>query len=93
MVRLRLKRMGNRHRPFYRVAAIDQRKARDGKVIEEIGWYNPLDQDESKQIKLDKERAAYWVSVGAQPSETVTMLLKKEGLNPTPGTQIDQQSI
>lgn len=93
MVRLRLRRMGNRHRPFYRVTAIDQRKARDGKVIEEIGWYNPLDKDETKQIKLDKERAAYWVSVGAQPSETVTMLLKKEGLNPTPGTTVDQQSL
>lgn len=93
MVRLRLRRMGNRHRPFYRVTAIDQRKARDGKVIEEIGWYNPLDKDEAKQIKLDKERAAYWVSVGAQPSETVTMLLKKQGLNPTPGTTVDQQSL
>ena len=93
MVRLRLRRMGNRHRPFYRVAAIDQRKSRDGKFIEEIGWFNPLDKDEAKQLNLDKERAAYWISVGAQASETVSALLKKAGLNPKPGTSVDQQSL
>ena len=76
-VSLRLKRMGRRHRPFYRVTAVDKRKPRDGRVIEELGYYDPLHADESKQISLKIERIEYWISVGAQPSDTVRGLIKR----------------
>ncbi len=76
-VRLRLKRMGRRHRPYYRVTAVDGRKPRDGRVIEELGSYDPLLADESKQITLNRERIDYWISVGAQPSETVAGLIRR----------------
>ena len=89
-VRLRLKRQGNRNRPFYRVTAVDQRQKRDGRVIEELGWYNPLATDQNKQCDLNADRCAYWLSVGAQPSETVASLLKKAGVDPTPGTKREQ---
>ncbi|MEX0742086.1 MAG: 30S ribosomal protein S16 [Phycisphaeraceae bacterium] len=85
-VRLRLKRLGNRNRPFYRLAAVDQRQKRDGSVIEELGWYNPLAPAE-KQVELDADRCAYWLSVGAQPSQTVASLLRKSGVNPKSGTK------
>ena len=77
MVRLRLKRLGRRHRPFYRVTAVDRRKARDTWVIEELGYYDPLQLDESKQICLKNDRIDYWLSVGAQPSDTVRSLIKR----------------
>jgi len=92
-VKLRLSRMGNRHRPFYRVNAIDCRKQRDGLVIEQLGWFNPLDQDESKQCEMKLDRIAYWLSVGAQPSNTVSMLIKRAGLDPTPGTKAEAQTL
>lgn len=76
-VRLRLKRFGRKHRPFYRVTAVDKRRARDSKVIEELGFYDPLEQDPDKQIRLNNERINYWLGVGAQPSDTVRGLIKK----------------
>ncbi len=79
-VRIRLKRMGRRHRPSYRVTAVDGRKARDSRVIEELGSYNPLIADEAAQTVLKRERIEYWLSVGAQPSETVRRLLEKQGI-------------
>lgn len=79
-VRLRLKRMGRRHRPFYRVTAVDKRKKRDGRVIEELGYYDPLHADESKQVVLRVQRIEYWLSVGAQPSDTVRGLMKRCGV-------------
>jgi len=82
-VRLRLKRLGRRHRPFYRIAAVDQRKKRDGRVIEELGHYDPLAADVGKQIVLHGERVRYWLSVGAQPSDTVKGLIKRAGLEVT----------
>lgn len=90
-VKLRMKRMGNTHRPFYRVVSVDQRKQRDGLVIEQLGTYDPMTADETKQAKLDLPRCAYWLSVGAQPSETVASLLKRAGLNPAPGTPVESQ--
>lgn len=90
-VRLRLKRMGNTHRPCYRLTAIDQRKARNGREIEELGAYDPLQKDAAKQVKLNVERCAYWLSVGAQPSRTAASLLKRAGLNPASGTKAAQQ--
>lgn len=79
-VRLRLTRMGRRHRPFYRMAAYDSRSRRGGRVIEELGHYDPLAKDEASALKVNTERAAYWLSVGAQPSDTVRALLKRSGV-------------
>lgn len=80
MVKIRMKRMGRRHRPFYRINAMDARSPRDGKVIEELGRYDPLEPDESKQVVLKTERIQYWLNEGAQPSETVANLLRKHGI-------------
>jgi small subunit ribosomal protein S16 len=80
VVRLRMKRMGRRHRPFYRINAMDSRSPRDGRVIEELGWYDPLATEEGKQVSLKAERIKYWLSQGAQPSDTVRNLLKKNGI-------------
>lgn len=80
MVRIRMKRMGRTHRPFYRINAVDRRAKRDGRVIENLGWYNPIEKDESKQLSLNEERIKHWLGVGAQPSETVADLLAKNGL-------------
>lgn len=87
MVVLRLKRMGRTHRPFYRLNAIDKRAPRDGRVIEELGWYDPI-APEDKQLRLKNDRIDYWLSVGAQPSETVRSLLRRAGIDPTPGKKI-----
>ena len=92
-VRLRLKRMGNRNRPFFRLTAVDIRKKRDGAVIEELGHYDPRNLDVAKQTHLKADRCAYWLSVGAQPSETARGLLKRVGIDPTPGTPIENQKI
>ncbi|BAM02859.1 30S ribosomal protein S16 [Phycisphaera mikurensis] len=80
MVRLRFKRFGRTHKPFYRLCAIDQRAPRDGAAIEELGWYDPTQQDPEKQTSLDVERIRHWVGTGAQPSETVSDLLVREGV-------------
>ncbi len=90
MVRIRLQRIGRRHLPVYRVNAIDIRAKRDGRVIEQLGQYDPTNKDEGKQFSINAERAQYWLSVGAQPSETVANLLKKAGLNNKPGQASDQ---
>jgi small subunit ribosomal protein S16 len=79
-VRLRLKRFGRRNHPTYRLAAIERRNARDGKVLEELGHYDPRNKDASRQVDLKKERIEYWLSVGATPSDTVRELLKKDGI-------------
>lgn len=79
-VRIRLKRLGRRHRPSYRIAAVDSRKARDSRVIEELGLYDPVNADENLRLVLKRERIEYWLSVGAQPSDTVRQLLKKQGV-------------
>ena len=75
MVKLRLRRFGNRNRPVYRVVVADQRSPRDGKIIEEIGTYNPLQKDNN--FRLDLAREDYWLGVGAQPSDTVASFIKK----------------
>jgi small subunit ribosomal protein S16 len=90
-VKIRMKRLGNTHRPFYRIVSVDERKKRDGLVLEELGTYNPLEKSEDAQVKANLERCAYWISVGAQPSRTVSGLLKKVGLNPKPGTKVESQ--
>ena len=90
MVVLRLKRMGRRHRPFYRLSAMDRRSPRNGRVIEELGWYDPL-ANEDKQLSINVERVDYWLSVGAQPSRTVCTLLKRVDCDPTPGKKIEKK--
>ena len=76
-VKIRLRRMGAKKAPFYRVVVADSRTPRDGRFIEEIGYYNPL--TDPADIKIDVERAQYWVKNGAQPSDTVRAILKKSG--------------
>ncbi|MDO5026136.1 MAG: 30S ribosomal protein S16 [Trueperella sp.] len=76
-VKIRLKRMGKIREPHYRVVVVDARKKRDGRVIEEIGYYNP--NEEPSVIDINSERAQYWISVGAQPSEAVLAQLKITG--------------
>lgn len=78
MVVLRLKRMGRTHSPFYRLSAMDKRAPRDGRVIENLGWYSPT-AAEGKQLNLDLERVAHWLKVGAQPSMTAATLIRKAG--------------
>lgn len=78
MVKIRLKRMGAHKKPFYRVVVADSRSPRDGKFIEELGYYNPL--TEPADIKIDDERAKKWLGDGAQPTETVRSLFKKTGI-------------
>ena len=77
-VKMRLRRMGMKIPPFYRVIVADSRSPRDGRFIEEIGYYNPL--TEPADIKIDAEKAKKWLSNGAQPTETVKSLLKKSGI-------------
>ncbi|MHC4307081.1 MAG: 30S ribosomal protein S16 [Planctomycetota bacterium] len=77
MVRLRLKRMGRRNRAFFRICAFDAREERDGRSIEQLGTYDPMEKDEEKKVVLKRERIEYWLSVGAQPTETVASILKK----------------
>ena len=87
-VKIRMKRMGRKHRSFFRICATDVRSPRDGRVIEELGTYDPSIPDTDARTSLNDERVAYWLSVGAQPSEKVAILIKKYGVN---GTHIDQQ--
>lgn len=85
MVRIRLKRFGRTHSPAYRLCAMDKRTPRNGRAIEELGYYHPCNKNEDEQVKLNEERIKYWLSVGAQPSKTAANLMKKIGLDPTPG--------
>lgn len=77
-VRIRLRRMGAKKRPFYRLVVADSRSPRDGRFIEEIGYYDP--QAEPAVVHVDEERARYWLARGAEPSQTARALLSKTGL-------------
>lgn len=78
MVKIRLKRMGSKKKPFYRIVVADSRAPRDGRFIEEIGYYNPV--SEPKVFKVDAEKVTKWISNGAKPTETVGKLFKKNGI-------------
>ncbi|MCI6948493.1 30S ribosomal protein S16 [Oribacterium sp. P9] len=78
MLKIRLRRMGQIHAPFYRVIVADSRSPRNGRFIEEIGTYNPC--VEPSEIKIDAEKAKQWIANGAQPTESVAKLLKKAGI-------------
>lgn len=77
-VKIRLQRVGTKKKPFYRVVAIDSKNKRDGRVIEFIGRYQPIVKD--KQFAVDEEKVLKWLGQGAQPTDTVQQLLKKEGI-------------
>lgn len=89
-VRIRLKKMGRKARPFYRLCATDVRAPRDGKVIEELGHYDPMVPDTDARAILKSDRIDYWLSVGAQPSDAARTLIKKYGTN---GTHLDKQKV
>ncbi len=77
-VKIRLRRMGAKKAPFYRIVVADSRYPRDGRFIEEIGYYDPM--KEPSVVKVDEEKAKKWISNGAQPTDTVKVLLKKNGV-------------
>ena len=81
-VSIRLERFGTKKRPYYRVVVIDSRLSNSGRPLEEIGFYHPIEA-EDKQVKIDAERAAYWLGCGAQPSDTVKALFAKQGIQAT----------
>jgi small subunit ribosomal protein S16 len=80
-VKLRLKRMGRRHTACYRLTAMDARRPRDGRVLEELGTYAPDHPDAAKQFQVNVDRVRHWLSVGATPSDTVGQLLAKQGIS------------
>jgi small subunit ribosomal protein S16 len=79
-VKIRLRRLGRKNHPFYRLNAIDSRSPRDGRVIEELGYFDPMLKDQSKQFVAKLDRCKYWLDTGAIPSETVSSLLKRSGI-------------
>ncbi len=89
-VRIRMKKFGRRHRPFYRICAMDARTPRDGRVLEELGTYDPMVPDVDARAVLNGERVDYWLGVGALPSEKVKVLIKKYGSR---GTHLAQQQV
>jgi small subunit ribosomal protein S16 len=83
-----MKKMGRLHRPFFRVCVMDARTPRDGRVLEEVGYYDPMVPETDARAILNGERIKYWIGVGAQPSDKVSVLIKKYGLN---GTHLENQ--
>lgn len=80
-VRIRMKRIGRHHRPFYRICVMDSRVHREGKAIEEVGWYDTSVRDKSKRVSVKLDRIDYWLSVGAKMSDKVATLVKKVKTN------------
>ena len=78
--RIRLKRIGRKNRPFYRVVVMDSRQRRDGAAIEELGWYNPIAKDNENNFELNEERILHWLQIGAQPSDIASKLMKRAGI-------------
>lgn len=87
-VRIRMKKMGRKHRPFYRICAVDIRRPRDGRVLEELGTYDPMVPDTDARAVFNGERIQYWLSVGAQASDRMRVLIKKYGVG---GTHVAKQ--
>jgi small subunit ribosomal protein S16 len=83
-----MKKMGRTHRPYFRVCAMDKRSPRDGRVIEELGTYDPMCPETDARVTLKADRIDYWIGVGAQPSDKVATLIKKYGTN---GTHLEVQ--
>jgi len=87
-VRIRMKKLGRTHRPYFRICAMDKRSPRDGRVIEELGTYDPMCPETDARVILKADRIDYWLGVGAQPSDKVAVLIKKYG---TDGTHLEAQ--
>ena len=79
-VKIRMTRMGRRHRPFFRINAVESREPRDGRILEKLGHYDPIEEDPAKQIVLNSERVRYWLDNGAIPSDTVSQILLRQGI-------------
>ncbi len=79
-VKIRMTRMGRRHRPFFRINAIDSRAPRDGRILEKLGHYDPILKDVDKQVVLDLERVKFWLDKGAVPSDSVSEILLRLGV-------------
>jgi small subunit ribosomal protein S16 len=79
-VRIRMTRMGRRHRPFFRINVMESRSPRDGRILEKVGHYDPLEHDAAKQIVLDRDRVAFWLEKGATPTDTVAQILLRQGI-------------
>jgi small subunit ribosomal protein S16 len=88
-VRIRMKKMGRKHRPFYRICAMEIRAPRDGRVLEQLGTYDPMVPETDARAILNKERIKYWIGVGALPSDKVSVLINKYGEN---GTHVAAQA-
>jgi small subunit ribosomal protein S16 len=89
-VKIRMKRVGRTNRSEFRIVAADARASRDGAVLEKLGFYHPLEKDSAKVLQLDEERVKYWLSVGAQPSETLVTILKRRGI-PIPWVEREKE--
>jgi small subunit ribosomal protein S16 len=89
-VRIRMKHLGRKHRPYFRICAMEIRTPRNGRVLEELGTYDPMIPDTDARAVLNGERVDFWISKGAQPSENVTVLIKKYG---TGGTHLEKQKV
>jgi len=76
-VRIRLKKMGRKNRPFYRIVAADARAKRDGKELENLGYYDPLNPSPDKQVAINRDRVRHWLEVGAQPTKTAASILRR----------------
>ena len=79
-VKIRMMRIGRRHRPFFRINAIESRNQRNGRVLEKLGHYDPIEKDKGKQVVLNLERVKHWLDVGAVPSDTVSQILLRHGI-------------
>ena len=90
MIKLRLRRMGAKKQPSYRIVAADARSPRDGRFIEIVGFYDP--KTDPYTLKVNEERARYWLSHGAQPTDTVRSLLIKSGVIPRPATSTTEET-
>ena len=93
MVVIRLSRAGAKKRPFYHICVSDRRNKRDGRFIERIGFYNPIAKDTEEKIRFDTERYEHWVSVGAKPSDTVMMLLKRSKMSDEDIQKIEENKL
>ncbi len=89
-VRIRMKMLGRKHRPYYRICAMDARRPRNGRVLEELGTYDPMVPETDARAILNGDRIKYWLGVGALPTEKVGVLIKKYGAD---GTHLDQQRL
>lgn len=79
-VKIRMSRMGRRHRPFFRINAVESKTPRDGRILEKLGHYDPLEKNDDKQVVINKERIEFWISQGAVASDTCAEIFRKQGI-------------